>query len=194
MTPSKSKFHHIPLRLKSWDYRWPGSYFITICTQHRVHYFGEIENSKLHYSPVAVIAELLWHQIPYHQKNVELGAFVVMPNHVHGILTIREFEAVGSLHATSPLQQKNQKMSEISPKANSVSSIIRSYKSAVTKHAHRMGFEIQWQSRFHDHIIRNEKSYDRISAYILNNPVNWREEGLRLEKNCTLKQTLDNKN
>jgi len=59
---------------------------------------------------------------------------------------------------------------------NSVSSIIGSYKSAVTKHAHRLGFEFAWQTRFHDHIIRDEKSFNTISNYIINNPVNWQED------------------
>lgn len=64
-------------------------------------------------------------------------------------------------------------MSMISPKSNSISTIIRSYKSAVSKHTHRLGFEFQWQSRFHDHIIRNDKSFQNISNYIVNNPEKW---------------------
>jgi len=95
---------------------------------------------------------------------------------------------VGTLHATSlqmnPIQNnpiqtqhdKNEQMSKISPKSNSVSTIVRSYKSAVTKHAHRLGFEFAWQSRFHDHIIQNEKSFQHISNYILNNPLNWKDD------------------
>ncbi|SLM28881.1 conserved hypothetical protein [Desulfamplus magnetovallimortis] len=67
-------------------------------------------------------------------------------------------------------------MSKISPKSNSISTIIRSYKSAVTRHARRMGFEFQWQSRFHDHIIRNDVEYQRIYNYIKNNPANWEED------------------
>ena len=118
-------------------------------------------------SSVGIIADILWHQIPHHSKNVELGAFVVMPNHIHGILILNyrvddtaETTVVETLHATSlplpsppPIPEKNEQMSKISPKRNSVSTIIRSYKSAVTKHAHRLGFEFQWQSRFYDHII-----------------------------------------
>ena len=75
-------------------------------------------------------------------------------------------DTVETLHATS-LQSK------ISPKSNSISTIIRSYKSAVTKHANRLGYTFQWQPRFHDHIIRNDKSFQNISAYIMNNPANW---------------------
>ena len=64
-------------------------------------------------------------------------------------------------------------MSNISPKSNSISTIIRSYKSAVTKHANRLGFDFGWQTRFYDHIVRNEKAFQNISNYIINNPANW---------------------
>jgi len=67
-------------------------------------------------------------------------------------------------------------MANISPKTGSVSSIIRSYKSAVTRHAHRLGFAFDWQTWFHDHIIRNEESFQKISNYIINNPANWQED------------------
>jgi len=81
---------------------------------------------------------------------------------------------VRSLQATPPPQDhKNEYMSSISPKADSVSTTIRSYKSAVSKHAKRLGFEFAWQTRFHDHIIRNKKSFDTISEYIINNPIKW---------------------
>ena len=67
-------------------------------------------------------------------------------------------------------------MAEISPKPNSISTIIRSYKSAVTKHANRLNLPNGWQERFHDHIIRNKEEYERISNYIINNPKNWKED------------------
>ncbi len=67
-------------------------------------------------------------------------------------------------------------MAKISPKSNSVSSIVRSYKSAVTRHARRLGFQFQWQTRFHDHIIRNDESFQRISHYIIKNPSNWQQD------------------
>lgn len=66
-----------------------GAYFITICTKDRVHYFGEIEDGKMVYTPLGVIADTLWHEINQHTNNVELGEFVVMPNHIHGILIIQ---------------------------------------------------------------------------------------------------------
>jgi REP element-mobilizing transposase RayT len=78
----------------------------------------------------------------------------------------------------SPLiTELSQHMAAISPKKDSLPSILRSYKSAVTKHANRLGFEFDWQSKYHDHIIRDEGAYQRIAQYIFNNPTKWKEDG-----------------
>lgn len=137
-------------------------------------------------SSIGILADVFWHEIKNHSQNLELGTFVVMPNHIHGILILDKPEntesTVEKLHATSlPMTQptKNQFMSDISPKSNSVSTIIRSYKSAVTKHCNRLKLTendaevFSWQTRFHDHIIRNDEEYQRINDYIENNPTNW---------------------
>ncbi len=183
----KNKYRSASARAQWWNYGWDGAYFITICTQNRKHHFGEIQNGKMILSPMGVLAYILWHEIPHHTQFVALGDLVVMPNHIHGILIIdkpegmlhatspQPLQPVRTLHATSQQQQqpKNQKMSDISPKSKTVSSIIRSYKSAVTFHGNRLGLENGWQSRFHDHIIRNDAAYQRISDYIVSNPENW---------------------
>ncbi|MCD6366281.1 MAG: transposase [Bacteroidales bacterium] len=181
----KNKYRIASIRLRNWDYRWAGAYFITICTRHREHYFGEIVNTghalypkKMQLSNIGVIADILWHEIKNHAKNIELGAFIVMPNHIHGILILNDNVAVETLHATSlpQPQNNNEFMANISPKSNSISTIIRSYKSAVTKHARRLGYDFGWQPRFYDHIIRNEKSFNTISNYIINNPSKWNDD------------------
>jgi len=202
MDKFKNKYRIPSARHPHWDYRWAGAYFITICTQNRIHYFGEIQNGVMNLSNVGVIADILWHEIPHHAKNVELGAFVVMPNHIHGILILTgndDDHNVETGHALSlpptdtptdiPTDIPTDKSTEINSiektigqqrfqniGKNSISSIVGSYKSAVTKHAHRLGFEFAWQTRFHDHIIRDEKSFNTISNYIINNPVNWKED------------------
>jgi REP element-mobilizing transposase RayT len=122
-----------------------------------------------------------WDQIPDHFDNVKLDAFVVMPNHVHGIIQIipdeNGFNSVGTLHATS-LQNWDSKnrMSMISPKPKSLSAVVRSYKSALTRWCNQKNYEFAWQSRFYDHIIRNEKSLQNIRQYIEINPVNWESD------------------
>ena len=189
----KNKFRIASARLKDWDYRWAGAYFITICTKNRTHFFGDIVDDKMILSNVGILANVFWHEIKNHTKNVELGEFVVMPNHIHGILILgNDFDVksddtqsivVETLHATSLQQQrvsddstKNDLMADISPKSNSISTIIRSYKSAVTKHANRLELAFGWQTRFHDHIIRDEQSFNTITQYIRNNPANWEKD------------------
>lgn len=191
----QNKYRIASARASWWNYGWNGAYFITICTASRSHYFGEIVEGKMKLSSIGILADVLWHEIKNHTENIELGAFVVMPNHIHGILILDKPENyindttietlhVEMLHATS-LQtptQKNQFMSDISPKSNSVSTIIRSYKSAVTKHCNRLGLTdtdgvvFAWQTRFYDHIIRNNEEYQRIQDYIENNPENWEND------------------
>jgi len=88
MDKFQNKYRIPSARLQSWDYRWAGAYFITICTRDRVQYFGEILNQQMQLSHTGIIADVLWYQILHHAQNVELGEFVVMPNHIHGILII----------------------------------------------------------------------------------------------------------
>lgn len=207
-------------RRKNWDYTTNGLYFITICTKDRTHYFGEIQNGELIFTPCGAIADILWAELKHRNKNLSLGEFVVMPNHIHGIIQLENTELdenniiegenmnqnsqipstdvarnVPTVPTTKDSQDipknnpsnfsiKNEKMASISPKANSISTIIRSYKSAVTKHCNRLKLDFAWQSRYHDHIIRNDKSFQRISEYIINNPKNWKEDGFR-NKNGT---------
>lgn len=178
MDKFQNKYRIPSARAQWWGYTNPGAYFITICIEGRHHYFGEIRNGVMELSNLGVIADILWHEIPNYSKNVKLGAFVVMPNHIHGMLILPESTTVETLRAT-PLRwspPKNEQMASISPKPNSVSTIVRSYKSAVTKHANRLGLPNGWQARFHDHIIRDDASYQRINDYIENNPKNWKED------------------
>lgn len=185
----KNKYRVESTRLKGWDYSNPGIYFITICTKNRECYFGNVENEKMILSRIGVIADILWYEIKNHNHHVELGEYVVMPNHIHGMIIInnknnadvigRDVACNDSTDTESNSEiSKNEFMSRISPKSGSVVRIIGGYKSAVSKHAHRLGFEFQWQERFWDTIIRDEQSFENISEYIINNPGNWEKDKL----------------
>jgi REP element-mobilizing transposase RayT len=142
-------------------------------------------------SEVGIIADLLWHQIPKSHKNVELGDFVVMPNHIHGILIIdkksnnidinnvNNTDLVETGHALSLPNPGSQRFQNIGK--NTISSIVGSYKSAVTKHANRLGYPHQWQKLFYDNIIRSNNDYQRISDYIISNPENWTKDKFKTE-------------
>ena len=193
MDKYQNKYRIASARAQWWDYGWNGAYFITICTQGRKHFFGEIIDGKMNLSLTGVIVDILWHEIPNHAQFVELGDFVVMPNHIHGILILDKPDGgdddqgnqgnVETGHALSlqthpapnPGKSIGQNRFQNIGK-NTVSSIMGSYKSAVTKHANRLGLPNGWQPRFHDHIIRDNAEYQRISDYIINNVANWRDD------------------
>lgn len=84
----QNKYRISSARLQTWDYRWQGAYFMTICTINKSHYFGEVINNQMELTNVGVLADVFWHEIKNHSKNITLGEFIVMPNHIHGILII----------------------------------------------------------------------------------------------------------
>lgn len=163
------KYRSESIRLQNWDYGWDSAYFITICTQNREYYFGNIVDSFMALSSVGILANLFWFEIKNHAKNIKLGPFIVMPDHVHGVLILNG-NAVETRHALSLQHSIGQQRFQNQGK-NTISSIIGSYKSAVTKQAHSMRIDFAWQSGFYDHIIRDEKSFNRIKKYILKNPL-----------------------
>ncbi len=114
------------------------------------------------------IVEKQWHWLGKQYPYIVLHAFVVMPNHIHGIIEINRSVVVGTGRDLS-----------LRPKIKSLSELMGAYKTAVSKQIHLIGFpEFVWQRSFHDHIIRNEQSYQNIINYILNNPSKWEEDDL----------------
>ena len=217
MKKFRNKYRIPSARLTGWDYRNAGAYFITICTHNREHFFGECTHGKMKLSTPGMIAQGCWYQIPFLNPHVSLGAFVVMPNHVHGVLILDDmgndvdatfdvdtFESnVSTSNVVTPNvvtpnanpyfepnnktnmvgvsinnDNKNPYFQRISPKSGSVSRIIQQYKTVCTKHIRLVCPEInfEWQTRFYDHIIRNEVSFTNITNYILQNPVKWDED------------------
>jgi REP element-mobilizing transposase RayT len=145
----------------------PGWFFVTICTKQKAPVLGEISNSEPRLNPLGEIAKKFWDEIPNHFHNAEVDEYTIMPNHIHGIVIIQ----------TNPLSNKTtdfKKNSRQLPKPKSLSTIIRSYKSAVTRWARSNGFpSFAWQPRFYDHIIRDDEDLHRIRRYISENPSKW---------------------
>ncbi len=154
-------------RLPEWNYGNLSSYYLTICTKDRLHFFGEIYNSEMNLTPAGDIARTCWLAISNHFDNVELGEFVIMPNHIHGIINIRDHADRASRVPTNRFQNIGKK---------TLSSIVGSYKSAVSRIARKNNFDFYWQPRFYDHVIRNEKDYQRNAEYIIYNPLNWEND------------------
>lgn len=178
MAKFKNKYRIEPARLKNWDYGNSASYFITICTANRKHFFGKTENQDIILSSIGIIVEQEWVKTTEMRPdmNLELGEFVVMPNHFHGIIFIgnNEFNLdCDSGDAMHRVSTDGIYKNEFGPQSKNLASILRGFKSAVTVQARKIDPGFGWQSRFHDHIIRNTKSYDAISQYIINNPKKW---------------------
>jgi putative transposase len=176
VTLFRNKFRIESARLKGYDYSSPGEYFITIDTKAMVGWFGKVEKGRMIRNDIGEKVRQLWLTIPQHHKNVMLDEFVVMANHIHGILVLSRIPRKDVARDVSAKGNANF-MSTISPKCGSLSTIIGSHKSAVTKWCHDNGHDdSQWQPRFHDHIVRNPLELERIREYIRDNPRNWEYE------------------
>ncbi len=143
----------------------------------KTEWFGNVTDGKIVLSEIGIMASKMWYEIPVHFPFISLDAFIVMPDHIHGIIVINKSigpSPVGALHAT-PLHPRdtttpvNETMSSISPTPGSLSVVVRSYKSAVTRQAHRFDSNFSWQSGFYDIIICTTGQLSRIRKYILDN-------------------------
>ena len=160
--------HRKSIRLKEYDYSQPGEYFITVCTHDKKCFFGEVIEEKIILSPIGKTARKCWEEIPEQFPDVRLDEYVIMPNHVHGIVILTEGRDLINQIPTRnnfPLM-KNPKMT--------LGKVIRYYKARSSKHIHDSGHvDFRWQSLFYDRIVRSEKELNNIRDYIANNPLKW---------------------
>jgi REP element-mobilizing transposase RayT len=173
MRYNPDEHHRRSIRLKEYDYSKPAGFFITICTHNRKLIFGQITNGEIKLSEIGRIAKNYWEEIPSHFTNAALDEYVIMPNHIHGIILILDYvDYVGARHA-SPLQPPQIPRGT---KPKSLGTIVGSFKSATTKHINQIrktpGIPL-WQRNYYEHIIRNENELNKIREYIRNNPIKW---------------------
>ncbi|MBN2367040.1 MAG: transposase [Calditrichaeota bacterium] len=162
MSLYKNKYRIESSRLKGWDYSSPGNYFITICTKNRKCLLGDVVNGKIVLSEMGKIVENYWREIPNHFNGIILDEFVIMPNHVHGIISIVETPKLGVSTITGDTRNSPH-----------IGIIINQFKRICTIRIRTSNPGISvWQSRFHDHIIRDRNELTRIRQYIINNPDN----------------------
>ena len=122
------------------------------------------------------ITEKCWFDIPNHFPFVELGEFVVMPNHIHGIIIINKPVAVAvetQNFASNLSQPQTGTQNKFGVQSQNLASIVRGFKIGVTKYARQNNLDFDWQPRFHDHIVCNNEAFEKISNYIINNPQSW---------------------
>ncbi|MFP4698379.1 MAG: transposase [Eubacteriales bacterium] len=161
------------IRLKSFNYSQTGSYFITICTYNKFQLFGEIidtqSNTKMEMNNNGEIVKQAMEQLPNRFTNTKIDKYVIMPNHIHVIITLKRE------HQDTPLQQKRSEISKI----------VGYLKMNITKRIKETSKMIEkvWQRGYHDRIIRNELEYKKIWEYVDTNPLKW-----KMDKYCTEKQ------
>ena len=186
--------HRRSIRLKGYDYSQAGLYFITLCCYKRTCLFGDVVNGEMVFNEYGTIACNEWLNTPNIRKNVELDVFIIMPNHIHGIIIITggggsrtpdqpPDTRKGGLHppymdkgeCNSP--QRSPQRSPLRGPSQDIGAIIRGYKSSVTKQLNLLNIAgTVWQRNYWEHIIRIERSYQRISEYIINNPAKWNDD------------------
>lgn len=157
------------IRLKGFDYSQTGAYFVTVCTKNRECIFGHVIDGVMQLNGYGHAVKECWEQIPKHCTNATLDFFIIMPNHLHGIIGI-----VGNGRGMACHAPTNRHFGKPVPK--SLSTIIGSFKSAVTKRINQFQNASSlsiWQRNYHEHIIRNQDELHRIREYIVNNPFQW---------------------
>ena len=146
-------------RLKGWDYGSPGMYFVTICTKDRIPWFGAVAEGQMRLSEVGRLVSAEWHSMGCIRHDVELDAWVVMPNHVHRIIRLIHSEPT---HSSTPWRP------------GVLGSIINQFKGACTKRIRASADgDFAWQARFHDTVIRSQSHLDNDRRYISENPMRW---------------------
>ena len=214
MTLFQNKYRIESARLQGWDYGSNAMYFVTICTHNRECFFGEIVETpnvetpnvetpklgvctgivetpklgvctaKMQLSEIGKMADHFWNEIPIHFPFVELDEYIVMPNHVHGIIIINKRDGIVETPklGTPKLETPKLETPKLGVSTDAASEkwksatlgvIINQYKRICTIESRKINRYFAWHPRFHDHIIRNDASYQRIREYIVHNPEAW---------------------
>ena len=170
----KNPRHSLPnrrsLRLQGYDYRGAGAYFVTICTMEKRPLFGTVRDGSVQLNELGQIADNCWKQIERVRRAIAMDAYIVMPNHIHGILHFSTKDAAANAPATAR---------ELA--AGSLGAILGQYKSIVTKRSqflHSPPTPPIWQRNYYDHIIRSAASLEKIRQYIVDNPARWVDDDL----------------
>jgi REP element-mobilizing transposase RayT len=176
--------HRRSIRLQGYDYAQAGAYFVTICTQNRECFFGDAEVGEMRLNDAGRMAQTVWEEMSIHYACVETDTFVVMPNHIHGIIVLVGAAPRGRPEYGSPLE-KGRALDGGQPRGVaptlSLAGVVHRFKTMTTKRyvdgVKQFGWPPfcgrLWQRNYYEHIIRDEDSLNRIREYIINNPLQW---------------------
>ena len=173
MTYDPAKHHRRSIRLRGYDYRQAGAYFVTVVTHQRQCLFGEIVDGETRVSRYGHTVREEWLRSAEIRCEIELDAFVVMPNHIHGIVVIRHQSTDVGAHGRAPLPPAPHRP------PRSLGSFVAGFKSATTKRINEIrrtpGLPV-WQRNYYEHVIRNDDELNHVRQYIIDNPGHWGED------------------
>jgi REP element-mobilizing transposase RayT len=185
MTIEPEQQHRKSIRMKGYDHSLPGAYFVTILSKRRASIFGNVVKGDVILSSIGLVVQDCWNNIPINSSIITLDDFVLMPNHLHGILIILKsdskgeaFSKIGSTIETSLLENASP-LRPRGTQSGSLGSIIQNFKSVSTRLVNRRFFEPGnkiWQRNYYERIIRNDRELNAVRQYIRNNPVFWDED------------------
>jgi putative transposase len=162
------------IRLPDHNYSHAGAYYITVCTQDRDCLFGNVVNGQMQLNEEGRIVQTVWNGLPHFYENIELDAFMIMPNHLHGVILLHA--GVGAIHE-SPLQSKPATSTHAADRRRMLlSKIIGRFKMVSAKQINDLRQSrgrTLWQRNYYEHIIRDDESLNRIRQYIVDNPAQW---------------------
>ncbi len=206
MTYNPDKHHRRSIRLDGYDYSQPCIYFITLCTYNRECLFGEILNGEMRLNEFGKMTQQCWLEIPNHFPQTQLDEYIIMPDHIHGIIVLNDFVGVQNVGAKIvgakivgtknvgaknfsplpmptpeptplPMPTPEQNITPFRSPSKTIGSIIRGFKIGVTKwFRQNTDIYVVWQRNFYEHIIRNEVELNRIRQYIIDNPKKWKTD------------------
>jgi REP element-mobilizing transposase RayT len=181
-------------RLKGYDYSLPGGYFVTIVAQDRKTIFGRVVDGQIEQNDIGKLVQSCWLRIPEHFSYCRLDEHIIMPNHLHGIILIREAIGSGEAFVKDIPEMVDSRSANASPRhpegtqSGSLGAIIQNFKSINTRKVNSLYFEPGnriWQRNYYERIIRNERELNAIRQYILDNPLNWEldeENPMKIER------------
>ena len=178
MKYNPDRYRRRSIRLQGYDYTSPNAYFVTICSYNHESLFGDVKMDKIVLNQFGRIIFEKWNQIPKYFKNTQIDQFIIMPNHLHGIVIIVTAKH-SSEEFTESLNNKHKNASPSHPAGtmpDSVSSIIQNFKSVTTRKINQIRKTSSaklWQRNYYEHIVRNEKELNQIREYIIDNPLKW---------------------
>lgn len=192
MAFNPKKHNRRSIRLKGYDYTEPGAYFITICTSKREYLFGHIQDEKMHLNRYGEVVQFNWNNLPKSYPHVQLDEFIIMPDHIHGIIMLKDPVGAG-LPTIESLTKNPYKPAPTPQKRHGLPEIIRSLKTRSATRINQLrstkGNPV-WQRGYYEHIVRNQQALSNIRRYIINNPSKWQKDKLNSSNGANLLKNI----